>query len=300
MWSARFSNGVQGVWRFPPKSVKYLEKVELKDNQQSSLSVIPPGSDWIKRGFSHNSPWRNSPHRHFYLCLCVTVCSAVEAWNRSYTLRVEEHFSRMRDRRCQLCLACKPRMLIGLFKGCPSLATKKGKHFIFKLFLDQYIMCLGETYCTFITCTTWDSVTSCIETLHSFFFVCSWLHEAWLICLILSSFAIISEAWWIYDCQATYIIEQILAETAARLAAISLRTQAKGAHTQTPLTSGSAQLNTGWHDVRGNALTAGSMIQLMKWWHYIFIYKSLGFKARGVTSCFCQGSLRSIHFVWST
>lgn len=46
--------------------------------------------------------------------------------------------------------------------------------------------------------------------------------------------------------------------------------------------------------------TAGFVVQLMKWWHYIFIYKSLGFRARGVTSCLCQGSLRSIHFVWST
>lgn len=167
------------MWRFPPKSVKYLEKVELNDNWQSSLSAIPVGSDWIKRGFSCNSPWRNSPHRHFYLCLCVTVCSAVEAWNPSYTLRVEEHFSRLRDRRCQLCLACKPRMLIGLFKGCPLLATKKKGNTLY-LSCSWILVCVKHTvHLSHAVCET--------QAPHSSFFVCSWLEKAWLNRLILSS-----------------------------------------------------------------------------------------------------------------
>ena len=35
------------------------------------LECNTPGSDWIKKGFSYNSLWRNSSHRHFHLRLCV-------------------------------------------------------------------------------------------------------------------------------------------------------------------------------------------------------------------------------------
>lgn len=91
------------------------------------LECNTPGSDWIKKGFSYNSvkEFFTSPLSSASMC---TVCSAVGAWNWSYILRMEEHFSRLRDTRCQLCLAYKPRMLIGLLKGCPSLAKQETVH----------------------------------------------------------------------------------------------------------------------------------------------------------------------------
>lgn len=178
---------------------------------------------------------------------------------------MEEHFSRLKGRRCQLCLDFKPRVLIGLFKGCSSRAKKANRPYLSCWSL--YPVSVMHT-CIFIAHVIWVIQRQCGMNINSI------SNPAACHCLFRVIKSVTDQT---FSTMLHLIHNEVMKDLQHRKhdKCIDLK-HICAAHTHTHvhafwLTSGPTQLKTRWHVARGNILTTGSTAQLMKWW-LLYIY----------------------------